>query len=158
MKTDDLFSRFLEIIDALEREKVNYILVGGFAVVLYGLPRATQDLDIFIDLKKDNIEKLQKALFNVLKDKNVYEISFDELKEYAVIRFGSDEGFSIDILSMIGETFSYKDLEFKIINIEGHQIKIATVETLYKLKENTFRAIDKADLIFLKQLLDNRKQ
>ena len=157
MQEKDLFKRFLEIIDSLEEEKVDYVLIGGFAVILYGLPRATQDIDIFISQKKENIERLQKALYKVFNNKNVYEITFDELQEYSVIRYGSDEGFSVDILSGIGTAFSYDDLKFKEINIDGHQIKIATVETLLKLKGNTLRAIDKSDLLFLKHLLDNRK-
>jgi len=44
----NLFDKLLQIADALEREKVEYILIGGFAVILYGLPRLTQDLDLFI--------------------------------------------------------------------------------------------------------------
>ena len=157
MQTDDLFSKFLEIIDALEKAKVDYILIGGFAVVLYGLPRATQDLDIFIKIRKENIERLQKALYAVFNNKNVYEITFDELQSYPVIRYGTDEGFYIDILSKIGTAFSYEDLKYEVINVDGHQIKIASVDILYKLKENTYRAIDKADLIFLKQLIKNKK-
>ena len=157
MQTDDLFNKFLEIIDALEKAKVDYILIGGFAVVLYGLPRATQDLDIFIKIRKENIERLQKALYAVFNNKNVYEITFDELQSYPVIRYGTDEGFYIDILSKIGTAFSYEDLKYEVINVDGHQIKIASVDILYKLKENTYRAIDKADLIFLEQLIKNKK-
>jgi predicted nucleotidyltransferase len=157
MQTDDLFNRFLEVIDALEKEQVDYILIGGFAVVLYGMPRATQDLDIFIKFREDNVVRLQKALHNVFNNKNVYEITFTELQSYQVIRYGADEGFYIDILSKIGTAFSYEDISYEVINVEGHQIKIASVETLCKLKENTYRAIDKADLIFLKKLLNDKK-
>ena len=32
MKAKELFDRFLEVIDALEREEVEYVLIGGFAV------------------------------------------------------------------------------------------------------------------------------
>lgn len=157
MRENDLFKRFLEVIDSLEEEKVDYVLIGGFAVILYGLPRATQDIGIFISQKKENIEKLQKALYKVFNNKNVYEITFDDLQEYSVIRYGSDEGFAVDILSSIGTEFSYEDLQSKKIDVEGQQIKIATVETLFKLKENTLGAIDKSDLIFLKHLLESRK-
>lgn len=48
MQSEDLFNKFLEVIDTLEKEKVDYILVGGFAMVLYGMPRTTQDLDLFV--------------------------------------------------------------------------------------------------------------
>jgi len=157
MQTDDLFKRFLDVIDALEKEKVDYILIGGFAMVLYGMPKATQDLDIFIKIRDENIERLQKALFNVFNDKNVFEITHSELNNYNVIRYGAEEGFYIDVLSKLGTTLSFEDLKYEVLNVLGHQIKIASVETLYKLKEKTLRAIDKTDLIFLKQLLDEKK-
>lgn len=157
MKTDDLFNRFLEIIDALEKEKVDYVLIGGFAMVLYGMPRATQEIDIFIKYREENIERLQKALYAIFNNKNVFEITFMELQNYPVIRYSSDEGFYVDILSNIGTVFSFEDLVYEELTVENHKIKIASVETLYKLKEKTFRAIDKSDLLFLKQLIKEKK-
>lgn len=157
MQTENLFNKFLEIIDELEKEKVDYMLVGGFAMVLRGMPRATNDLDIFIKNRKENIELLQKALYTIFNNKNVFEITHSELTDYNVIRYGADEGFYVDVLSRIGTAFSYEDLKYEEINVKGHRIKIATVETLYRLKEKTFRAIDKTDLIFLRQLLESRK-
>ena len=157
MQTNDLFNRFLEVLDELENENVDYVLIGGFAMVLYGMPRTTQDIDVFINNKKDNIDRLQKALFKVFNNKNVFEITFEELEIYPVIRYGSDEGFSIDVLSKLGTEFSYRDLKIESIKIGDHKIKIASVESLYKLKEKTLRAIDKNDLVFLKQLLKNKK-
>lgn len=157
MESENLFKRFLDVIDILEKEKVDYILIGGFAMVLYGMPRVTQDLDIFIKNKKENVERLQKALNSLFNDKSVFEITSSELEEYNVIRYGAREGFYVDVLSRLGTAFSFEDLNYEKINVGSHQVKIATVETLYKLKEKTLRAIDKTDLIFLKQLLDNKK-
>jgi predicted nucleotidyltransferase len=157
MQTDDLFDKFLKIIDALEKEKVDYILIGGFAMVLYGMPRATQDIDIFIKCREENIERLQRALYSVFNNKNVFEITFSELQNYPVIRYGAEEGYYVDILANIGTAFSFEDLMFEELNVEGHKIKIASVESLYKLKENTLRAIDKSDLLFLKQIMKNKK-
>jgi predicted nucleotidyltransferase len=157
MQTVDLFKRFLEIIDSLEKENVDYILIGGFAMVLYGMPRATQDLDIFIKNKKENIERLQKALFALFNDNKAFEITHSDLKDYNVIRYGTEEGFYIDVLSKLGTAFTFEDIKYNVINFDGHQVKIASVETLYKLKEKTFRAIDKTDLIFLKQLLEDKR-
>jgi len=154
MQNDNLFNRFLEVIDSLEREEVEYILIGGFAVVLYGMPRFTQDLDLFIKAKEENIAKLHKALYSVFNDKSVYEITNTELENYAVIRYGSEDGFYIDVISKIGDAFSFEDLKYNEMEIENHRIKIATVDTLYKLKEKTYRAIDQNDLAFLKMLRD----
>jgi predicted nucleotidyltransferase len=157
MKTEDLFQRFLDVMDALEKEKVEYILIGGFAVVLHGMPRFTQDLDFFIKGNEDNISRLQKAFYSVFQDNSVFEITKSELQDYSVVRYGSNEGLFIDVISKIGEAFTFEDLRYEELKIEGHTIKIATAETLYKLKEKTYRAIDQNDLIFLKELISRKK-
>ncbi len=87
-----------------------------------------------------------------------FEITYPELQNYPVIRYGSEDGFYIDILAKIGTAFKYEDLKFEEINIEGHTIKIATADTLYKIEEKTFRAVDKNVLIFLKELIKKRKK
>lgn len=157
MKNVDLFGRFLDLISELEKENVDYVLIGGFAVILHGMPRFTQDVDLFIKAEEENIEKLQKVLFSLFNDKNVFKITFEELQNYAVIRFGSEDGFLLDIITAIGDTFNFNDLEYEIIDVEGRKIKIATVETLYKLKEKTLRAIDQNDLLFLKAIINKKK-
>jgi len=60
MEKEGLFKKFFDVLDALEKEKIEYILIGDFAMVLYGMPRVTQDLDLFIKMRKENTEKLQK--------------------------------------------------------------------------------------------------
>jgi len=51
-----------DVFSSLQRHKVRYLVIGGIAVVLHGVPRATFDLDILIEAKPDNAEKLLRAL------------------------------------------------------------------------------------------------
>ncbi len=54
---------FKEFIDLLNTNNVCYLLVGGWAVGLYGYPRATKDIDFLIAVDKNNLKKLKKALY-----------------------------------------------------------------------------------------------
>ena len=63
--------------------------------------------------------------------------------------------FYIDIISRIGEKFSFNDLQYEEKIIEGIRIKVADIKTLYKLKENTYREIDQLDIKFLKSKMGN---
>jgi hypothetical protein len=54
---------FREFIDSLNVNKVKYLLVGGWAVGLYGNPRATKDIDILIAVDDRNLGRLKKALY-----------------------------------------------------------------------------------------------
>ena len=55
----DDFKEFLKLLDA---NKVEYLLIGGYAVGYYGYPRATADMDIWIGIRPDNARKLVATL------------------------------------------------------------------------------------------------
>lgn len=153
-----LFEKFLTFIDALEKEKVEYVLIGGLAVILYGLPRLTQDIDIFIEPDENNISKLRAALQSLYHDESINEITLPELTRYSVIRYGTPEGFNIDIITQLGERFSYADLEYQVMRFDGHQLRVATPQTLFELKKDTLRPIDKSDIRFLRELIKKNKE
>lgn len=73
-----------------------------------------------------------------------------------IIRYGIPGGFYIDIMGQIGTAFSFDDLIYEIIDHKGTAIKIATPETLYKLKKDTLRDQDKWDAGFLSELIKKR--
>jgi hypothetical protein len=52
---------FRDFIQALNNNKVEYILVGGYAVILHGYRRATGDMNIWVNRTKENYSKLAKA-------------------------------------------------------------------------------------------------
>lgn len=64
----------LEIIEKLSSHSINYLVVGGWAILFNGFKRLPNDLDIWIDNKKKNIEKLQKSaiLSDTIIDDNFY--------------------------------------------------------------------------------------
>lgn len=154
----DQLEYFLQVIKALNDYQVEYILIGGVAVIFHGMDRLTRDIDVFVKMEPHNIERLRKALHAVFDDASIEEITFDELTQYPVIRYGPPEDFYIDILTRLGEAASYEDLEYELIEYEGIPVRIATPETLYNLKKDTIREKDKADAFFLQQLIDDEKQ
>lgn len=153
----NLYKRFNDVINSLNKHKVDYILIGGYAVILYGFPRLTQDVDLILKMDEDNISKFRTALNSVFNDSNIREITFDELKKYAVVRYGTAEGFFIDVMAGIAEVADYDNIASTIIDVDGLEIKIATPEALFELKRNTLRPEDKRDALFLKKLIDSRK-
>ena len=45
---------FREFLNALNNNKVKYLLVGGYSVILHGYSRTTGDMDIWVDRTKEN--------------------------------------------------------------------------------------------------------
>jgi hypothetical protein len=152
----DLIDKFLQVIDQFEKENVEYVLIGGFAVVLHGFPRLTQDIDVFIRPTEDNVKRLQTALKNVFDDDSIDEITYDELARYPVIRYGTPDGFNIDIIAQIGEAIQFDDIEYDVMEVEAHRLKIADEHSLIRMKENTMRETDQADVRFLKEKLKRK--
>ena len=66
MNTQDDFEEFLKL---LIKNKVKFVLVGGYAVAFHGYVRTTKDMDIFFRNSDDNIHKIINALhdFHVSK-------------------------------------------------------------------------------------------
>lgn len=54
---------FKELLSVLEKHEVRYLVIGGYAVMLYSEPRWTKDLDLWIAIDAANAN----AIFNALK-------------------------------------------------------------------------------------------
>lgn len=55
----DDFSEFLRL---LNENGVEYLVIGGYAVNFHGYPRTTDDMDIWIAIRRDNADRMLKAL------------------------------------------------------------------------------------------------
>ncbi len=57
-----MLNRLLDVFASFRKHKVKYLVIGGIAAVLHGVPRATFDLDILIEASPDNAQRLLDAL------------------------------------------------------------------------------------------------
>lgn len=139
--------QILAVLRAFEREGVRYKVVGAVALNLIGLPRATQDLDVFVAADEDNVARLRAALRSVFNDPEIDGITAADLSgEYPALQYVPPEGaFHIDILHRLGEAFSFDDIEIEVRVIEGIRVPVATARMLYRMKRDTVRLQDKAD-------------
>jgi hypothetical protein len=147
------FDRVLEFLRALEQEGVEYVLVGGVAMNLNGITRATQDVDIVVRLEEKNIERLKNALQRVWADPNIASIQYSELAgEYPAVTYGPPhETFWIDIVARIGEAFRFENLPAQIKELRGVKIHLATPQTLFRMKSGTVRPLDRMDAALLEE-------
>jgi hypothetical protein len=57
-----MLNRLVTVFSSFERREVRYVVIGGIAAVLYGVPRATFDLDILIEPTAENVRNLLDGL------------------------------------------------------------------------------------------------
>lgn len=146
----------LRILAALYEHQVEYVLIGGAALNIHGLVRATQDVDLFVAPHPDNIRRLRQALRSIWDDPHIEEITAEDLcGDYPAVRYGPPTGtIYLDILTRLGDAVRYEDLEFEQLVLEGTTVRVATPRALYRLKKDTVRPIDRADAQALRQTFD----
>ena len=145
-------SDFYRILEAFQKENVDFIIIGGIAVILHGMPRASEDLDIIIKMETGNISRIRAALRKLFNDDDIKEITFEELHDYSVLRYVSPNDDMIDIISNLGEAFNYENVKYKIMEIEGNRFKVASIKSLIDMKSGTLREKDNLDLLYLNEL------
>lgn len=152
----DTLDDALRVIASLNEAGVDYAVVGGVAINLHGLVRATEDLDLFIRPDPANVERLRHALERVWDDPSIEEITADDLcGEYPAVRYGPPQGdFYLDILTRLGDAVRFSDLEVEEKVVEGVAVRVATPQTLYRMKRDTVRPIDRADAEALRVAFD----
>jgi hypothetical protein len=145
--------RTAEVLGALTRAGVRYKVVGGVALNLLGLARATEDLDVFVAADEDNIGRLRTALRSVFDDPCIEEITAADLAgDYPAIQYVPPSGdFHIDLLARLGEAFTYEDIETQELVFRGVRVPAATPRMLYRMKKDTVRAQDWADAQLLRE-------
>lgn len=136
-----------QVLAALERNQVRYVVFGAVALALHGLPRATEDLDLFVAPDRDNIERLKDALRQVFADPHIDEITADDLLgDYPAVQYGPPEGpFHIDLLTRLGEMFDFASLEAQRVPFGAVTVSVVTPAMLYRMKKNTVRPKDHVD-------------
>ena len=146
--------RVIAVLRALTERGVRYKVVGGVALNLHGIVRATEDLDLFVDPSPDNVTKLVAALRSVYDDPQLEEIRATDLAgDYPAIQYVPPEGgFSIDLLARLGTAFAYEDIECAPHDVEGVLVQVASPRMLYRMKRDTVRPQDHADAARLKIL------
>lgn len=147
------YERLLAILRALESSGVRYAIFGAVALNLHGMARFTEDLDLFVDPDAENIARLKMALQSVFRDPEIETITAEDmLGPYPAIQYVPPEGtFHIDLLTRLGEAFSFSDLETQRMPFDDVIVTVVTPRTLYRMKKDTVRLKDRADAELIRQ-------
>jgi predicted nucleotidyltransferase len=136
------FSEFLKLLNS---HHVDYLLIGGFAVAMYGYPRATADMDVWVARNQLNAERLVACLRDFGFDTPRLTVELFQEPE-RIIRMG-EAPLRIEILTDIdGVTFDECQSRAELQNIDGNQIPVISLTDLKINKRASGRAKDLDDL------------
>ena len=136
---------FKDFLRLLNDEKVDYLLIGGYAVGYYGYPRATNDIDIWIAAHPENAKKVVKVL---------KKFGFDApdlrpdlfLQQNKIIRMGHPP-MRIEILtSLSGVEFDACYQRKEVDTLAGISVNLISLKDLKRNKQASGRHKDLDDL------------
>ncbi len=143
MALSQLPDDFKEFIDSLNAHDVAYLLIGGWAVGLYGNPRATKDIDFLIAVDEENLDRLRVAL----EEFGAPEVDVAHFRKRGNIFRMGRAPIQIDILNDAdGIDFSECYRRKTVINIGDTELSVISKEDLVKNKKATGRHGDLADV------------
>ena len=138
---------FRDFLQALNKNDVEYLLVGGYAVILHGYSRVTADMDIWVNPTKENYKKLVHAFFDFgMPVFDMSEENFLNHKAWDVFRFGR-KPTAIDIMTKMADlNFEQCSKQAKIFEDDDLLIRVVHYNHLIMAKKAAGRGKDLNDL------------
>ena len=138
---------FRDMLAALLAAAARFLVVGAHALAVHGVPRATGDLDVWIDTEADNAERVHRALLDFGAPVAAMGLTPAELtRPNQVVQIGLPPR-RIDILTELsGLRFDEAWPERVTHDVEGLAVPFIGRGALVKNKRATGRAKDIADL------------
>lgn len=137
----------------LQKHQVEFMLVGGYAVIYYGYKRTTGDMDIWLEPSNSNKIKLINALskfqFNKKDLKHIESLNFETTIAFHIW----EEPERIDFLTKIsGVTYAEAKSKVNIFKINSLKVPVIHYNHLILSKITSKRAKDKADIEELQKI------
>lgn len=144
----------------LNRYDVDYVVVGGMAVVLHGGESTTLDVDLAFDRSSCNIERLASALQELSAKPKRWVISDFRLTTADLssrwLHLESDSG-DIDLIAEIpNKSYDLVKSSCELFEIDQVRFQVASIQELIQMKRNTGRGKDAAHVAELEALLQLR--
>jgi hypothetical protein len=142
---------YKDMLHALSAEEVRFILVGAYALAAHGYPRATMDMDIWIMPSLQNADAVLRALHRF--GAPLHNLTKEDLQiDGTVFQIGVAPR-RIDIITAAsGLKFEDAFQNSILVNIEGIEIHIPSIDDLILNKRASGRTKDLADVEALESL------
>jgi hypothetical protein len=144
---------FLDFLELLTKYKVDYLLVGGYAVILHGYGRSTGDLDLWINKTDENYTKLHYTYNDF--GAPIFPVEDFESEKFDVWSIGV-EPRKIEILTKVsGLNFNESIKNCNWLELEKFKVPYIDFDDLIKNKTATGRFKDLADIEQLRIIKKN---
>ena len=150
---------FVNLLERLVNNGVDFVIVGGFAGVAHGCTYVTQDIDICCDFSPANLLALQKAISDLnpvhrmTPSRKKLKLSDKTCAQFKNLYLDTENG-QLDCLSHIDGLGDYSRAkqESELIEVEDMKIRVLSLDALIKTKRAMDRPRDKAAILQLESI------
>lgn len=162
--------KFLEVLQTLSQNGIDFIIVGGVAARLHGSTRLTQDLDIVPRLEPESWSKLIHVISQLDTQPRIPETlerisDVNNIRQWMVeknmlaVSFRSPRAdVEIDLLISESDRFDELLLRASTVSLDGQVFHVASIDDLIEMKTKAGRARDLYDIEILKAIKAHREQ
>ena len=151
----ELIKDFKEFIELLNENEVKYLVIGGYAVNFHGYPRYTRDIDFWVWMNEENVDKL----LYVLREFGFGSLGLDVddfMSPENIIQLGFEPN-RIDLLvDANGAEFESCFGRKTEKEVDGVTVKFLSIEDLIVVKKEAGRLKDLADAEELENILKKK--
>jgi hypothetical protein len=150
---DILLEDHKQLLLSLIANKVDFMLIGGYAVIHYGYERTTSDMDIWLMPDNSNKERMIKALneFGIIEE-DLNQLNTIDFNEVFVFSIGAQPN-KIDFLTKVqGLEYETADAQKIFFPLKDKQVPIIQYHHLIQIKMIAGRTQDKADIEILQKI------
>lgn len=160
---------YKDLFEVFHHSKIRYVVVGGLAVVLKGIPRLTMDIDIIVDFEENNLRRALGAL-DSLGFKPKLPVNPDDFlsaetrkswrKEKNMLVFNfyhpNKPAEQIDIFTELPFSFSELYDSRTVEKLGDIEIPVVSTQHLIEMKKTSGRKQDMADIEQLEKLNEKK--
>ncbi|MEI8141203.1 MAG: nucleotidyltransferase [bacterium] len=143
----------LRVCSLLNRYEANYLVIGGYACILHGMVRTTEDVDILIEESAANYQRIIDAL-SELEDHAARELTLQDFEENVVIKVADE--VEVDVSRRAWSvTYSEAIPHAQKREISGITVPYLSLRDLIASK-GTYRDQDQVDVARLRILAERK--
>ena len=142
---------YRDILSALVQQRARFLVVGAHAMAAHGYPRATVDIDVWVEPTEENAERVWQSLAAFGAPLDALDVNRDDfVRPDVVVQFGLPPN-RVDILTGVsGLRFDMAWANRIEAVVDGVRVPVISLSDLIENKRATGREKDRADIKGLK--------
>jgi hypothetical protein len=149
-----------EIFDEFKRAKIDFAIIGGYALALHGIVRATVDIDLILKLDLSQFQKAEASLKKLgltsripVRAEDIVKMRIEYIEKRNLLAWSfvdyRDPSRQVDILI----TTDVADVQVDRISVAGRKIPVISLKDLMQMKILSDRPQDRVDVQSIREVL-----